>query len=311
MPQGSSQLYSHVLFKGVMPPAQPDRWLRPLRQAPSPSIFASAFRPHAPVISPTDRLLLEDIFRRAQMNGAAYRPTALARRVPACLRALQARSPAEALRKLEVDPGALEVALNALLIQSSGPLFVALWSLILFGVRLTWAQTIGIVISLSGVLVIILRGDVAALAAIEFNLGDIMFAAALAVFGLYSAVMPRRPKTHPLSLIAFTTGWGALMLLPLVGWEIGNGQILKFDALTIATLVFVVIFPSTLAYIFFNRSIELIGPNRAAPFFHLVPVFGSAMAIGFLGEQLRLFHLIGYALVLAGVVIASRKPGRA
>jgi chemotaxis methyl-accepting protein methylase len=109
-------LYSHVLFKGVMPPAQPDRWLRPLRQAPSPSIFASAFRPHAPVISPTDRLLLEDIFRRAQMNGAAYRPTALARRVPACLRALQARSPAEALRKLEVDPGALEVALNALLI---------------------------------------------------------------------------------------------------------------------------------------------------------------------------------------------------
>jgi drug/metabolite transporter (DMT)-like permease len=202
-------------------------------------------------------------------------------------------------------------ALNALLIQSSGPLFVALWSLILFGVRLTWAQTIGIVISLSGVMVIILRGDVAALAAIEFNLGDIMFTAALAVFGLYSAVMPRRPKTHPLSLIAFTTGWGALMLLPLVGWEIGNGQVLKFDALTIATLVFVVIFPSTLAYIFFNRSIELIGPNRAAPFFHLVPVFGSAMAIGFLGEQPRLFHLIGYALVLAGVVIASRKPGHA
>lgn len=202
-------------------------------------------------------------------------------------------------------------ALNALLIQSSGPLFVALWSLILFGVRLTWAQTIGIVISLSGVLVIILRGDFAALTAIEFNMGDIMFAAALAVFGIYSAVMPRRPKTHPLSLIAFTTGWGALMLLPLVGWEISTGHTLKFDTLTVATLVFVVIFPSTLAYIFFNRSIELIGPNRAAPFFHLVPVFGSAMAIGFLGEQLRLFHLIGYALVLAGVVIASRKQRRA
>ena len=67
------------------------------------------------------------------------------------------------------------------------------------------------------------------------------------------------------------------------------------------------IFPSTLAYLFFNRGIALIGPNRAAPFFHLMPVFGSAMAILLLGEQPRLFHLVGYVLVLAGVVIASRR----
>jgi len=66
-------------------------------------------------------------------------------------------------------------ALNALLIQSSGPLFVALWSLILFGLRLTGAQLAGIAISLLGVLTIILRGDFAALAAISFNKGDVMF----------------------------------------------------------------------------------------------------------------------------------------
>src|SRR5712692_3404958 len=77
-------------------------------------------------------------------------------------------------------------ALNALLIQSSGPLFVALWSLLLFGLRLTWAQLAGIAISLAGVLTIILRGDFAALAGIQFNKGDVMFAGALLVFGLYS-----------------------------------------------------------------------------------------------------------------------------
>jgi drug/metabolite transporter (DMT)-like permease len=198
-------------------------------------------------------------------------------------------------------------ALNALLIQSSGPLFVALWSLILFGIRLSWAQTIGIVISLAGVMVIILRGNIATLSAIEFNIGDVMFAAALSVFGLYSALMPRRPAINPLSLIAFTTGCGAVMLLPLIGWEISTGDTLTFDTLTISTIVFVVIFPSTLAYLFFNRSIELIGPNRAAPFFHLVPVFGSVMAIVFLGEKPELFHLIGYIMVVAGIVIASRK----
>jgi drug/metabolite transporter (DMT)-like permease len=197
-------------------------------------------------------------------------------------------------------------ALNALLIQSSGPLFVALWSL-LFGVRLTWAQFAGIAISLGGVLIIILRGDFAALAGIRLNKGDVMFAGALLAFGLYSALMPRRPVTHQLSLIAFTTLCGALLLLPFSIWELSTGFRLQFDPLTVATMAYVMIFPSTLAYLFFNRGIALIGPNRAAPFFHLVPVFGSAMAILLLGEQLQLFHLIGYALVLAGVVIASRQ----
>ncbi|CAN7451775.1 DMT family transporter [Bradyrhizobium sp. LjRoot220] len=198
-------------------------------------------------------------------------------------------------------------ALNALLIQSSGPLFVAMWSLVLFGVRLTGAQLAGIAISLIGVLTIILRGDFAALASISFNKGDVMFASSLVSFGLYSALMPRRPVTHQLSLISFTTCCGALMLVPFSVWEFSSGARLKFDFLTLATLAYVLIFPSTLAYTFFNRGLALIGPNRAAPFFHLVPVFGSAMAILLLGEQLRLFHLVGYALVLAGVVIASRR----
>jgi len=180
-------------------------------------------------------------------------------------------------------------ALNALLIQSSGPLFVALWSLVLFGVRLTWAQIAGIVLSLLGVLTIILRGDLSALAAIRFNLGDLMMTGALVAFGLYSALMLRRPVMHQLSLICFTMACGALLLLPPSIWEYANGITLKFDAITMITLGYVVIFPSTLAYLFFNRGIETIGPNRAAPFFHLVPVFGSVMAILLLGEEPRLF----------------------
>ena len=202
-------------------------------------------------------------------------------------------------------------ALNALLIQSSGPLFVALWSLLLFGMRLSLAQFAGIMISLAGVLTILLRGDLAALVNIQFNRGDVMFADAVLSFGLYSALITRRPRIHPLSLICFTIGCGALLLLPFSVWEFWNGVRLQPDALTLATVVYVMIFPSTLAYLFFNRGIALIGPNRASPFLHLVPVFGSAMAILLLGEQPRLFHLTGYLLVLAGVVIASRPASAA
>ena len=198
-------------------------------------------------------------------------------------------------------------ALNALLIQSSAPLFVALWALLLFGVRLTFAQLTGIVISLTGVLTIILRGAPSALATIHFNKGDLMFASAVLAFGLYSAVMTRRPSTHPLSLITFTMACGSLMLVPFAWWEMLSSNGPRVDLLTAGTLAYVVIFPSTLAYLCFNRGIALIGPNRAAPFLHLVPVFGSAMAILLLGEELKLFHVIGYVLVLAGVIIASRQ----
>jgi len=197
--------------------------------------------------------------------------------------------------------------LNALLVQSSAPLFVALWALLVFGIRLTLAQGLGITLSLVGVLTILLRGDVATLAAIAFNRGDIMITLALVVFGLYSALVMRRPKIHALSLTAFTMGLGGVMLVPGAAWEAWHGNVLTFDAITMATVAYVVIFPSALAYLFFNRGIALIGPNRAAPFFHLIPVFGSAMAILFLGERLQLFHLVGYALVLAGIAFASRK----
>src|ERR1700704_2144844 len=92
-------------------------------------------------------------------------------------------------------------ALNTLLLQSAGPLFVAIWSLILLGVRLTLAQAGGVALSLIGVLVILLHGDLTALSSIEFNKGDIIFTVALAIFGLYSVLSLKRPQIHGLSFV--------------------------------------------------------------------------------------------------------------
>jgi len=198
-------------------------------------------------------------------------------------------------------------ALNALLIQSAGPLFVAFWSLVLFRTRLTLAQGLGILTSLTGVLVIIARGDVGALMTIGFNKGDLYFLLALMIFCIYSALMPYRPQMHALAFLGFATGCGALLNVPFVVWEVMSGHTTVFDAETGMTLFYVIIFPSVLAYLCYNRGVELIGANRSAPFYHLIPVFGSVLAIGFLGEEPKLFHLIGYGLVLLGVFIAARR----
>ena len=202
-------------------------------------------------------------------------------------------------------------ALNTLLLQSAGPLFVAVWSLILLGVRLTLAQAGGIALSLIGVLVILLHGDLTALTSIEFNKGDIIFTVALAIFGLYSVLSLKRPQIHGLSFVGFTFGCGAVCLVPLWIWELFTRPVMQLDAANLLSLFYVAVFPSTLAYLCFNRGVQLIGANRAAPFFHVVPVFGSAMAIVFLGEHPQLFHIIGFALVLTGVFVASRKPAHA
>ncbi len=202
------------------------------------------------------------------------------------------------------------LALNTLLLQSSGPLFVAVWSMILLGIRLTLAQLGGIALSLTGVLVILLHGDLTALANIQFNKGDIIFTVALAIFGFYSALSLKRPEVHGLSFAAFTFGCGAACLIPLLIWELLSRPVMQLDTPNLLALFYVAVFPSTLAYLCFNRGVQLIGANRAAPVFHLVPVFGTVMAMVFLGERPQLFHFIGFALVLTGVYAASRKPAK-
>ena len=202
----------------------------------------------------------------------------------------------------------LTTALNTLLLQSAGPLIVAVWSLILFGVRLTLAQACGVLLSLTGVLVILLHGDLTTLKNIDFNKGDLIFIVALVIFALYSVLSLKRPNIHGLSFVAFTFGAGAACLIPLLIWELFARPLMAINTANLLTLFYVALFPSTLAYLCFNRGVQLIGANRAAPFFHVVPVFGTVMSIVFLGEHPQVFQFLGFALVLTGVIVASRKP---
>ena len=198
-------------------------------------------------------------------------------------------------------------AINGLLLQSIGPLFVALWSFVLFRDRLTLRQTAGICVSLTGVVVIVCHGSLAILLGIAFNRGDLMFVVALLIYAFYAAMLRNRPAIHPLSFLAFGMGVGALVLVPPMVAELASGKTFILDAESVLSFAFICIFPSLLGYLFLNRGIELIGANRAAPFIHLVPVFGSVLAIVLLGERFELYHAVGYALVFAGITVATRK----
>jgi len=198
-------------------------------------------------------------------------------------------------------------AINALLTQSTAPLIIAVWTFAMYGDRLTQHQVIGILISTLGVIVILCRGDFEVLRGVSFNRGDIWFFSALVIFAFYSALMKKRPAMHPLSFLAFSMGWGTFWLIPLFVWELSSGKTIPTDMFAALTIAYVAIFPSIVAYICYNRALELIGANRVGALYPLIVAFGAVFAIVLLGERPQLYHIVGCALVLGGAFIATRK----
>jgi drug/metabolite transporter (DMT)-like permease len=97
------------------------------------------------------------------------------------------------------------------------------------------------------------------------------------------------------------------MILPLYLWESFTVQPLRLNGPTFLTIAYVAIFPSIVSYFCYNRGVELIGANRAGLFIHLSPVFGTIMAILFLGESFFWFHGVGIVMIISGIILTLQK----
>jgi drug/metabolite transporter (DMT)-like permease len=199
------------------------------------------------------------------------------------------------------------IAINAFLLQSLMPVLIVLLSFLIFRERITGQQGIGILVSLTGAALIIIQGDPALLRTLEFNRGDLLVFVAVALYAGYSVMLRKRPALHPLSFLAATFVLGALMILPLYLHEHFNVRSLTLTGPALLTLAYVMVFPSILSYLFFNRGVELVGANRAGLFMHLMPVFGSILAVIFLGERFRWYHGVGIGLIAVGIWLATRR----
>ena len=71
-------------------------------------------------------------------------------------------------------------------------------------------------------------------------------------------------------------------------------------------MIYIILFPTICAQIFYARGVELIGGNRAGQFINLVPIFGSMLAIAVLGETFHWYHLAGLIMVIGGILLAER-----
>jgi drug/metabolite transporter (DMT)-like permease len=202
-------------------------------------------------------------------------------------------------------------ALNVLLLQSAGPLIIFLWAFALFGERPTLRQSAGVLLSLAGVATIAAHGSLDTLLTLTLNRGDVWILAAMVIYGIYAAMFRRRPGAHPLSFLVATMGIGSLMILPFHVWELTQGGRIEGGVTAWLAMAYIAVFPSFVAYLLFNRGIELIGAGRASQSWHLMPVFGSILAVLFLGETFYVYHAVGIAMIAAGILLASIKVATA
>ena len=196
-------------------------------------------------------------------------------------------------------------ALNGLVLNAAGPIFIALTAWGIFGDRLGKLQLAGLAMGFVEVLIVIAKGNPSLLAEFTFSLGDILLIIGMFTWSIYTACLRLRPAISWQSFNATAYGVAALGNLPLAIMEGGSGTGVSANAATFATIAYIAIFPSILSYIFYNRGVDLLGPTRAGLYLFLVPVFGAILAVIFLGEQLHAYHAFGFALIMAGVLLGN------
>jgi drug/metabolite transporter (DMT)-like permease len=200
---------------------------------------------------------------------------------------------------------------NAVLINSSAPLFILLCSWVLQRDRFTARQLAGVLLSAAGIVIILGRGDIGVLLHLDFHMGDALILLAMPVWGIYSVLLKRVPAELRGSMFLFTVA--ALTVPMLLGpmlLESRQAPARPLDAAAIAGLGYVALFASVLAFTCWNRAVAMVGANVAGFSMPLLPAFGTVLAMVFLGETLQPFHVAGIATILAGFALASTGASR-
>jgi drug/metabolite transporter (DMT)-like permease len=196
--------------------------------------------------------------------------------------------------------------INAALLNSATPLFILLASWFFDGRRATARQLIGMVISIVGVLVILNRGDLSRMAALQFSIGDLAILGVMPSWAFYTVMAKRRPiEIDNMTLIFILAVFGVTALAPFYWLESVYVQPTPFNGTTIMAALYMGGCASVGGYWCWNKGAELIGANRAGFTTYLMPAFTTILAMFILDEEVHLFHAVGIVTILFGIWLAT------
>ncbi|WP_261845025.1 DMT family transporter [Aliamphritea ceti] len=196
-------------------------------------------------------------------------------------------------------------AINVSIEQAAIPVVIMLLNRVLFSQQVFGLQVLGVVIATIGVIITVTQGNPAMLLNEGLNRGDAIMIIAIVFYSAYSVSLRWRPEIHDLSFIFSLAVVSLTVLLPLIAWNAQSRGLPEINADNVLLIIYVAIFPSFLAQLFYAKGVARIGANRGGIFINLVPIFGALLAVLVLGEEFKIYHLVGLTLVLAGIGLAE------
>ena len=198
--------------------------------------------------------------------------------------------------------------INAVLMLSAIPAATIVLSSLMKIEETNIFQLLGLVLSIIGIGSIISNGDIQKIISLDFNKGDMWMLVCVITWSLYSTLLKKNNfKFSQFTLIQLMVSVGILFLIPQFFYEKSIGLELNLDKNFLLILIYVAIFPAIAAYYFWQKGIEIIGPNRASMFIQLMPLFSAVMAIIIFKEKFELYHFVGAIFILSGIYLSNRK----
>ena len=198
--------------------------------------------------------------------------------------------------------------ISGVLMISTIPVWIMFISSILGIEKTNKFQILGVILSLLGVIFIITKSDLNLIINLAFNKGDLIMASGMFAWALYSALLKKKTyKISQITLLEVVIITGLIFLTPIYILEMNFGNQIIIGKPFVLTLSYVVIFPGLASFFFWIKGIGIIGANRAGVFLHLMPVFGSFMAIIFFDEKFMFYHIWGAIFIIAGITLSNKK----
>jgi drug/metabolite transporter (DMT)-like permease len=195
------------------------------------------------------------------------------------------------------------------LISAVLPIFVVVAARVFLAQPITGRQLVGVVISIIGVAIIVVRGDVRVLRGVALNIGDVWVLAAVLMWAAQTILIRFVPKEMDLvafQVMAFVAGLTALA--PFYICETAGGRPIPLSWSAALLVGYAGLAASVVGFTCWNLGVMQIGPKTAGYFGNLFPVFGTALGILVLGEPFRWFHAVGGIVTLSGIYLATAAP---
>jgi drug/metabolite transporter (DMT)-like permease len=198
--------------------------------------------------------------------------------------------------------------INAVLVLAAIPAVTIVLSSLMKIEKTNIFQIFGLFLSIIGIGSIISNGDLGKIILLSFNKGDLWMLVCVFTWALYSTLLKKHKfKFSQFSLIQLMVSVGILFLIPQFFYEKSIGLEVNFNKAFFLILFYVVIFPAIAAYYCWQKSIQIIGPNRASMFIQLMPLFSAAMAIIIFNEKFELYHFAGATFIVSGIYLSNKK----